>query len=98
MSVLGIIALVTGTCGVWLTIKQSIWCWPFALTAVVTSIVEFYTVRLYGDMAFQIFYFFAGVYGWVHWRMKQGESFSVKVMDSKLIPLLLGITILQAVL
>jgi nicotinamide mononucleotide transporter len=98
MSVLGIIALISGTFGVWLTIKQSIWCWPFALTAVVTSIIEFYDVRLYGDMALQIFYFFAGVYGWIYWNKKKRELFAIKAIELKLIPALLGITILQAVL
>jgi len=97
MSLLSIIALITGTLGVWLTIKQSIWCWPFALTAVLTSIIEFYNVRLFGDMALQVFYFFAGVYGWIYWNEKQRESFLVKRMDVNLIPSLLAITILQAV-
>ncbi len=97
MSLFSIIALITGTLGVWLTIKQTIWCWPFALTAVITSIIEFYNVRLYGDMALQIFYFFAGVYGWIYWNEKQNKGFLVKRMDLRLIPSLAAITILQAV-
>ena len=97
MSVLGIIALVTGTLGVWLTIKQNIWCWLFALIAVVTSIVEFYQVHLYGDMALQIFYFFAGVYGWIYWNKKKDEAFVIKRIDPKSIPSLLFITAMQAI-
>lgn len=98
MSALGIVALITGALGVWLTIKQSIWCWPFALTSVVTSIIEFYHVRLYGDMALQVFYFFAGIYGWLYWNKKKGETFEVKHLDAHLIPLLMIITVLQAIL
>ena len=91
MSVLGIIALITGTLGVWLTIKQNIWCWLFALIAVVTSIVEFYQVHLYGDMALQVFYFFAGLYGWIYWNKKKDEAFVIKRMDPKSIPSLFTI-------
>lgn len=97
MSLLSIIALITGTLGVWLTIKQTIWCWPFALIATLSSIIEFYNVRLFGDMALQVFYFFAGIYGWVYWNRKQNESFSVKHIDARLVPSILVVTILQAV-
>jgi nicotinamide mononucleotide transporter len=96
MSVLSIIALITGTLGVWLTIKQTIWCWPFALIAVVASIIEFYEVRLFGDMALQIFYFFAGVYGWVYWKQQQKQVFEIKKMNLRLAPLLIIVTALQA--
>jgi nicotinamide mononucleotide transporter len=97
MSVLGLIALISGTLGVWLTIKQSIWCWPFALISVIASIFEFYTVRLFGDMALQVFYFFAGVYGWIYWNKKQKEAFEVKHINTQDIPSLIAITALQAV-
>jgi nicotinamide mononucleotide transporter len=98
MSLLSIIALITGTLGVWLTIKQSIWCWPFALLATLSSIIEFYEVRLFGDMALQIFYFFAGVYGWIYWKKKQNENFSVQKLEKRLIPFFLLIIVLQALL
>lgn len=98
MSVLGIIALITGTLGVWLTIKQTIWCWPFALIAVVASIIEFYEVRLFGDMALQIFYFFAGVYGWIYWKQQQQQIFEIKRMNLRLVPILIAVTALQAII
>lgn len=98
MPLLSIIALVTGTLGVWLTIKQTIWCWPFALIATLASIFEFYEARLFGDMSLQIFYFFAGVYGWIYWNKKQSENFEVKKINSKRIPVYLAATISQAVI
>lgn len=97
MPVLAIIALITGTLGVWLTIKQTIWCWPFALTAVLASILEFYRERLFGDMALQVFYFFAGVYGWIYWNKRKKEKFAVKRLDMHLLPVYLAVTVLQAV-
>lgn len=97
MPVLSIIALITGTLGVWLTIKQNIWCWPFALISVAASIVEFYNERLFGDMSLQIFYFFAGVYGWIYWKKKQDERFEIRKTEPRQMPLLFAITILQAI-
>jgi nicotinamide mononucleotide transporter len=95
MSFLSVIALVAGTLGVWLTIRQTIWCWPFALIAVVASIVEFYRERLFGDMALQVFYFFAGVYGWIYWNKKKEENFAVQHIELRLVPLFLILTVLQ---
>jgi nicotinamide mononucleotide transporter len=98
MSVLGIIALVSGTLGVWLTIKQNIYCWPVSLVAVLSSIIEFYEQRLYGDMSLQVVYLFLGIYGWVYWNEKKKEAFEVKATPLKALPLLLLVTLLQGLL
>lgn len=74
MSLLSIVALVFGVLGVWLTIKETIWCWPAALIAVIASIAEFYKEKLYGDMSLQIFYFFAGIYGWYFWNKNMADK------------------------
>lgn len=95
MSVLGIIAFISGTLGVWLTIKQNIFCWPMALVSVIAAGIDFYFSRLYGDMALQIFYFFAGLYGWYYWNKNIGLSFEVKAVPLKWIPFLLIATALQ---
>lgn len=97
MSFLGIIALVFGVAGVLLTIKQSIWCWPAALISVVTSGYEFYESRLFGDMALQVFYFIAGVYGWFYWGKNKLKEFIVTPLPLKLIAPLLVITIVQTI-
>jgi nicotinamide mononucleotide transporter len=98
MSVLSWIALVFGALGVWLTIQQTIYCWPVALVAVVASIAEFYHQRLYGDMALQVFYFFAGIYGWIYWNKHSRIEFRVTRMKLGLLPLLLAVTIAQGIL
>jgi nicotinamide mononucleotide transporter len=98
MSVTGIIALVSGALGVWLTIKQTIYCWPVSLIAVVASIAEFYHQRLFGDMALQVFYFFAGVYGWIYWSRHNLTVFGVTHTPLKLVPALLLATLGQAIL
>lgn len=98
MSLLSIVALIFGVLGVWLTIKETIWCWPAALVAVVASVAEFYNEKLYGDMSLQIFYFFAGIYGWYFWNKNNSLAFKVKHLDKKQLPLLLLATVVQAVI
>jgi nicotinamide mononucleotide transporter len=98
MSVLGIIALLSGTLGVWLTIKQNIYCWPVSLVAVLASIIEFYEQRLYGDMSLQGVYLFLGIYGWVYWNKKKSAPFEVKATPLKAVPWLLLATLGQGLL
>lgn len=92
------LAFVTGVAGVWLTIKQNIWCWPVALVSVVISFAVFMKQRLYGDMCLQAVYFIAGVYGWVYWDLKKNQPFTVSSLRDKNIPWLLVATLLQALL
>ena len=97
MPVLSIIAFVTGVLGVWLTIKQNIWCWPMALISTVAATIDFFTSRLFGDMSLQIFYFFAGIYGWIYWNREQKTGFEVTKMPLRFMPVIIVATIIQAV-
>ncbi len=98
MSVLGIIALISGVLGVWLTIKENIWCWPVSIMAVCASIAEFYEERLFGDMGLQVFYLGTAVYGWYFWDKNKEKEFKVEKMPLKLIPVLVVVTVVQIVL
>lgn len=97
MSLLGLIALVSGVIGVLLTIKQNVWCWPAALISVITSSIEFYEQRLFGDMALQGFYFVSGIYGWYYWSKKANETFTITKTPNKQWLLLIGITLVQTI-
>jgi nicotinamide mononucleotide transporter len=97
VTILGLIAFFTGVLGVWLTIKQLVACWPMALVSVVCSAVEFYRENLFGDMSLQVFYFFAGVYGWIFWERNRGKEFIVTKIPFRLLPQLIGITLLLAI-
>lgn len=81
------IALITGILGVILTIFESIWCWPMALTSVIISTLAFYKQHLYGDMSLNVFYFFSGIYGWYYWGKHQSIPFKITRIPSKYIPL-----------
>lgn len=67
MSVIEIIATLSGLACVTLTIRQNIWCWPTGLLMVSLYIVIFYQVKLYSDMGLQFIYVFLQFYGWYQW-------------------------------
>lgn len=97
MSLISLIALITGILGVWLTIKENIFCWPIAMLSVIASAYEFYNARLFGDMGLQVFYFFSALYGWYFWRKKTGQVFIVSKTPRKSIPLIIIITLIQTI-
>lgn len=98
MEPLSILAFVTGVCGVWLTVKKNIWCWPMALVSVVASAIEFYRHQLYGDMSLQAVYFAAGIYGWYYWKTQSDKDFKPAKTPQKAWPLLILITVLQSLI
>ncbi len=64
---LEISAFIFGVLGVWLTAKQSIWCWPVGLANVALSLFVFFFARLYADVLLQVFYLVMTLYGWYQW-------------------------------
>ena len=96
MSFLSLIAFVFGTAGVLLTIKRTVWCWPVSLVAVVSSTVEFFQARLFGDAALQVFYLGAGIYGWYYWNKREKKVFKVERIKKTAAYRLLFFTLLQA--
>lgn len=67
------VAVVVTLAAVWLTTRQSIWCWPLALVSVTLYGVVFYEARLYADMGLQALYFALALYGWWAW-LHGGEA------------------------
>jgi len=57
--------------GLWsviLTVRQHIGCWPAGIVSVSAYAVLFYQVRLYADMALQVFFIGTSLYGWYAWK------------------------------
>lgn len=70
---LEILGFLTGLIGVWLSIRQSVWCWPVAIVNVGLYFFVFLNNQLYGDMALQVFFAIVSVYGWYFW-LKGGAN------------------------
>jgi nicotinamide mononucleotide transporter len=82
-----IIAALLGIAGVYLTIRQSIWCWPVGLINVVLSLVVFFNSKLYADVVLQVFYLVMTLYGWWFWIYGGKKKFEVPVRRMSLVEL-----------
>ncbi len=67
---LELIAFLTGITGIWLTMRQNVWCFPVGLINVSLSMVIFYEQHLYADAIQQIMYITLLIYGWYNWKRK----------------------------
>ncbi len=59
--------VVSGVLGVWLTIRQNLWCWPVGLVNVSLYAVVFFRARLYADVGLQGVFFVLCALGWWRW-------------------------------
>lgn len=73
MSSLEWLAAGLGVLAVWLTVRQSIWCWPIGLVMVLLYTWVFYDVKLYSDMLLQGVYAVLQLYGWWQW-LRGGQA------------------------
>ena len=60
-------ASVLGLAGVWLTLRQNIWCFPAGIVSVGIYSYIFFISRLYADSALQVVYVVLLMYGWYRW-------------------------------
>lgn len=67
MSLLELLAALTGAVAVWLSTREHVWNWPVGLVNVALYAVVFYEARLYADMGLQVVYFALSLYGWYEW-------------------------------
>jgi nicotinamide mononucleotide transporter len=84
MSLLELLATLTGLCAVWLAARSNILTWPFALVNAVLFFILFYQVNLYSAMALQVFFFCNALYGWYNWRRSEtGDKKPVTLLIHK---------------
>lgn len=67
MSSWEIVAAIFGLVGVYLTVRENIWCWPVGLVNVGLYIYVFWQAKLYADMGLQAVYVVLCLYGWWAW-------------------------------
>jgi nicotinamide mononucleotide transporter len=53
---------------VWLIARRHMLTWPVGISSSLLYMALFYQIRLYSDTIEQVYYLFAGVYGWWYWR------------------------------
>ncbi len=84
MSLLELLATITGLAAVWLAARENIITWPFALVNAALFFLLFYQVNLYSGMMLQFFYFGNAIYGWMNWKKNAaGERKPVTLLNHK---------------
>lgn len=84
MNPLEVIGFVFGVVGIWLTIKENIWCFPVGLVNVIVSFFLFYGEQLYSDTVQQAVYVILLSYGWYAWVFKKGEKEKLTISNTSL--------------
>ena len=75
MNWLEVIGFLFGVAGVWLTIKENIWCFPIGIIAVSAAMIFFYEINLRSNAVQQFVYIPILIFGWYNWnKNKIGKS------------------------
>ena len=79
-----------GILGVWLTIRQNIYCFPAGIINVGLYAYLFFSSKLYSDAALQIIYSILLVYGWIQWnKNRSNDDVAVSKTEKGLLMILL---------
>ena len=98
MSVLELLATLTGLAAVWLAARSNILTWLFALINAVLFFILFYQINLYSAMALQVFFFCNALYGWYNWRKSDsGDKKPVTLLIHKQRVIWLAVVMLGAI-
>ena len=68
MSLLELLAVLTGLAAVWYAARANIITWVFAIVNAALFFLLYYQVNLYSAMILQFFFFFNAIYGWFNWK------------------------------
>ncbi len=84
MSLLELVATLSGLGATWYAAREKIITWPFAMVNAVLFFILFYQVNLYSAMVLQLFFFGNSIYGWINWgRDSRGEEKPVTMLSHK---------------
>ncbi|WP_417489790.1 nicotinamide riboside transporter PnuC [Maricaulis sp.] len=74
MGIVEWVAAALGVASVFLTIRQSIWCWPVGIAMTGLYLFIFASVQLYSDAGLQLVYIGLQLYGWWYWLGNSGAA------------------------
>lgn len=55
-------------------IKQKTWCWPLGIVGSFITIFLYFHAKLYLESILNVYYVWAGIYGWIYWKKGKNES------------------------
>lgn len=74
MSLLELLAVLTGLAATWYAARANIITWIFAVINAVLFFMLYYQVNLYSAMTLQLFFFGNAFYGWFNWKRQGGNG------------------------
>jgi len=85
MTIIEIIATITGIIAVALQAKEKIEAWPFAIISVAIMAYIFFFSKLYSDFGLHIIYIVLNIFGWYVWVSKKEtkEVAPTKILSTK---------------
>ncbi len=82
MNWIEIAGFIFGVAGVWLTLRENVWCFPIGLVNVLLSLFLFYQQKLYADALQQFVYIILLSYGWFYWITGNNSQKQLKISNS----------------
>lgn len=87
MELLEITGVAAGLLYLWLEYRASIWLWPVSIVMPALYIFIYRASGFYADMAVNVYYLIAGIYGWAAWSRRRDDNrpLSVSRMPRRLL-------------
>lgn len=60
-----------------------VWLYPCGLISICITAFLYFNIRLYAEIALQLYYFVMSIYGWVLWHRKSGEGSEISISTNK---------------
>lgn len=84
VSVLELLAFVSGLASVWLALRLHIANWPLGIASVLCFAWVFFQAKLYADSVLQLVFVAVCLYGWREWRLRgAGGTIAVRRMRGR---------------
>lgn len=75
MQTIEIIGAVIGLLYLYLEYNANRWLWPVGVLMPIVYVYIFFQSKFYADLGVNVYYFFASIYGWIHWsKHKKSEE------------------------
>lgn len=79
LSLFEVSAAIITAVAIWLTSRQSVWCWPVSLVSTAMYVVVYFQARLYADSGLYFLYGLFAIYGWWLWTRGETEAEVLRV-------------------
>lgn len=76
--------MLTGILGVWLSIKEKVWAWPFFIACYSCYVYISFSFKLPALMIMNTFFIALSFYGWIKWRRQTNSNETLYITRTSL--------------